>query len=161
MSRIYIGIGSNEVPGIHIANAISALNKLCTEVDLSPTYLSQGVDGATGYFANLVAGATTQLSVEQVVVKLKAIEQANGRKPGHQTIDLDLLLYDDLIVNTDALKLPREDIERFVFVLKPLADLAPSLIHPVAGVSIEKMWQESGMNESMLSEVSLEALEPS
>lgn len=160
MARIYVGVGSKESPGIHIRNAIGAFEELCTEVVCSPIYMSQGVAGEQGTFTNLVIGATTLLPVDGVVVELKAIERANGRQPGHQSLDLDLLLYDDLILNTETLKLPRNDIERFVFVLKPLAEMAPALVHPVSGLSIEQMWKQSGMDDSVLTAVDLEALEP-
>lgn len=160
MARIYIGVGSNESPGIHINNAIIALDRLCSELVSSPIYLSKGVDGAKGNFANLVIGGTTLLSVEDVVVNLKSIEQANGRQPGYQSLDLDLLLYDDLILDTDTLKLPRDDIERFVFVLKPLAEIVPTLIHPVTRLTIKQMWEQSGMDASSLTKIDLETLEP-
>lgn len=160
MARIYIGVGSNELPGKYIPNALAALDLLCTEIVCSPIYLSEGVDGAVGQFVNLVVGANTALAVNELNIELKAIEQASDRQAGYQSLDLDLLLYDDLVLKSDVLTLPRDDITRYIFVLKPLAELAPALVHPVTGVTIEQMLRQSEMDESVLTEVSLEALEP-
>ena len=160
MACIYVGIGSKELPGLYVPRALTALKQLCTDIVRSSIYLSEGIEGATGRFANLVVGASTSMPLVELAANLKAIERTNDRKPGYQSIDLDLLLYDDVIVDDDMLQLPRDDIERYVFVLKPLAELAPALIHPVTGLSIEQMWLQSGMDAGVLTEVALEALEP-
>jgi 2-amino-4-hydroxy-6-hydroxymethyldihydropteridine diphosphokinase len=59
-----------------------------------------------------------------------------------RTLDLDLLLYGDLIVKDGKLQIPREDIERYAFVLEPLAEIAPTLKHPVLQLSYEELWQK-------------------
>ena len=159
MARVFVGIGSNVSPGVYIRRAIDALTLICTNCISSRIFLSEAVGGSTGTFANLVFGGTTSLAVNEFVAALKAIEKANGRGPDHQTIDLDLLLYDDLVLNNRSVRVPREDIERYVFVLKPLAEIEPEFIHPITGISIGQMWRRSKMDDSGLTEVSLEALE--
>ena len=159
MAQVFLGVGSNEAPGANIKRVVSALRKMCGDVELSPCYLSPAVAPAVGVFANLVIGATTLLPPEAFVQELKKIENSCGRKPDRQTIDLDLLLYDSLILSSGLVRIPRDDIEQYAFVLKPLAVLAPAFIHPVTQRSIAEMWESSELDDAMLDEVHLEALE--
>ena len=79
--------------------------------------------------------------------KLKEIEHKNGRRRSQEkfsarTMDIDLLLYDQEIIEDNGISVPRDEIEKYAFVLYPLADLAPDLIHPKTKQTISKMWQE-------------------
>jgi 2-amino-4-hydroxy-6-hydroxymethyldihydropteridine diphosphokinase len=103
-----------------------------------------GFDGAD--FLNLVIAFETDDPVAEVAAALAEIEAANGRTRGEakfapRTLDLDLLLYGDLVVEADGLQLPRDEITRYPFVLKPLADLAGEQIHPVLGRSFAELWE--------------------
>ena len=159
MPQIFISIGSNEQPKRHITQALNLLADYCNHIQHSPWYLSQAVGAATGQFVNLVVRAETELPAIELVATLKSIERRCGRLKTNQTLDLDLLLYDDLILEEGAVRVPRSDIERFAFVLKPLVDLAPQMIHPVVGESYEQIWRNSELDISSLTVVSPDELD--
>jgi 2-amino-4-hydroxy-6-hydroxymethyldihydropteridine diphosphokinase len=94
-------------------------------------------------FLNQVIKAETDLTPEQLLATLKSAEVTLGRTPtfryGPRTIDLDLLLYDDLVMDTPQLTIPHPRLTERAFVLYPLADLTPDLRHPVAGLTIRQL----------------------
>lgn len=93
-------------------------------------------------FLNQVIKAKTDLSPEQLLATLKSVEATLGRVPtfryGPRPIDLDILLYDDLVIETPQLTLPHPRLTERAFVLYPLADLDPDLRHPVSGLTIRQ-----------------------
>jgi 2-amino-4-hydroxy-6-hydroxymethyldihydropteridine diphosphokinase len=102
----------------------------------------------------MVIGIKTLNSVEQVAIKLRNIEFKYGRtkdakKFSPRTLDLDLLLYDDLIINSPA-QLPRDEIDKNAFVLWPLSEVAPKLIHPIIKQSYSELWQSYDINHQQL-----------
>ena len=159
MADIYIAIGSNEQPLHNIGKALSMLADHCKLIRESPWYASPAVGSAEGQFVNLVIGAETELVPAELIVALKSIERMCGGLPTNQILDLDLLLYDDLVLNEGAIRVPRDDIEKFAFVLKPLAELAPELHHPVLGKTYAEMWLTSDLDAASLKLVSPNALE--
>ena len=159
MADIYIAIGSNEQPGHNIRKALNLLTRHCQLIRESPWYSSAAVGSAEGQFVNLVVGAATALAPAELVVELKSIERMCGRIPTNQILDLDLLLYDDLVINDGAVRIPRDDIEKFAFVLKPLTDLAPMLCHPVLGKTYSEIWMASGLDAASLTVVSPNGLD--
>ena len=101
-------------------------------------------------FFNLVVGFYSTLPVDETEIKLRNIEYQFGRKRDEpryssRTLDLDLLLFGDLVC--DKHELPRIDIVNYAFVLKPLCDIAPDLIHPSTGKSIQTLWDEFSMQQ--------------
>ena len=89
---------------------------------------------------------------------LAEIEDAHGRdrsgpRFSSRTLDLDLLLYDDLVIDEYKLKLPRNDIERYAFVLGPLAEIAGSKRHPVTGRRYADMWLEFDDSQQQLTRI--------
>jgi len=87
------------------------------------------------------------LGVKEVAKLLRQIELDNGRTRDSQkfsarTLDLDLILYDDLILNEGRLQIPRDEIERYAFVLEPLAEIAPTLKHPISHLSYAELWEK-------------------
>ena len=106
---------------------------------------AEGFDGAAFY--NLVAGFDTDEPVERVRQTLADIETTHGRKRGGarfgaRTLDLDLLLYDDLVRHTDGVDIPRGEIVKYAFVLGPLTEIAPNLKHPETGERLRAMWDK-------------------
>jgi 2-amino-4-hydroxy-6-hydroxymethyldihydropteridine diphosphokinase len=98
-----------------------------------------------GNFLNLVVAFECEAPPEQVAAKLRAIEERFGRdraapRLGPRTLDIDLLLYNDLVRNDGDVRLPREDVTRYAFVLRPLAEMAPDLRHPVTGQRFAEIW---------------------
>lgn len=146
---VFVGIGSNIDQEKYIRRSAQSLRKSFGEdcqLELSPVYKTKAVGFDGDDFYNLVARFYTQSSPFEVERQLKAIEHANGRQRNQdkfsaRTLDIDLLLYDDEIIQSDNISVPRDEIEKYAFVLSPLADLAPDLIHPQTQKTIAEMWQ--------------------
>lgn len=147
MSRGYISIGSNINRDENIASGLRALAQQFGELVVSSIYESEPVGFSGNAFYNLVVGFGSELDVKSIAQLLRQIEFAHGRtadskKFSARTLDLDLLLYDDLIVNDGCLQIPRADIERYAFVLEPLAEIAPQLKHPILQLSYAQLWEK-------------------
>ena len=131
----YISIGSNIDKDIHIPASIQALETHFGELVLSSIYESEPVGFSGELFHNLIVRFESDLDVKTVAKKLKQIELDNGRtresqKFSARTLDLDLILYGDLILSDGRLQIPRDEIERYAFVLEPLAEISPLETHP-------------------------------
>jgi len=110
-------------------------------------YESEAVGFDGDNFLNMVVGLDTDEEVHTVVQTLREIEDRHGRirsgpRFSARTLDLDLLLYDDLVVKEDALDLPRGEITQNAFVLWPLAEIAPEIMHPVEQQPMAALWQD-------------------
>lgn len=146
MPQVYIAAGSNIEPERHLAMAASELERQFPGVRFSPWYRNRaaGFDGED--FINFVAGFATQLPVSEVLTRLHAIEALCGRPSdaprwAPRSMDLDVLLYGDLICQEPHLELPRPDLLKRAYMLGPLAALAPDLVHPTEGRTIGELWQ--------------------
>ena len=112
-------------------------------------------------FINLVVAFPAEQSTEALLEKLKAVERACGREPGApkwgpRTLDLDLLLHGDAVGRFAGKALPHPDLLTRAWVLGPLAELAPGLVHPVAGERIDALWRGFDRQAHALVPVSLE-----
>ena len=146
MARVYVSVGSNIEPAKNIRSVIAALRQLYPQLILSSVYESEAVGFDGDNFYNLVVGFDTDLEVMAVVAQLRHLEDTHARdrrgpKFSARTIDLDLLLYDDLIWDSAGLRLPREEICYNAFVLWPLAEVAGELKHQETRQSYQQMWQ--------------------
>ena len=146
MARVYVSIGSNIDREAHIRGALKSLSEQFGRLELSTVYESKAVGFEGGNFFNLVAGFTTRRSPYEIVDQLHRIEAAHGRRRNgprlaSRTLDIDLLLYDDLILSDAGLVIPREEITHQAFVLKPLAQLAGERRHPVTRQTFAEMWR--------------------
>lgn len=142
---ILISIGSNIERERYTLQSVVALKQHFSNVTVSSVYESEAVGFNGNPFYNLVARAETDMSVDDVCNILKTIEKENGRvhsakKFCARTLDLDLLTFDDLVIN-EPVVLPRDEITFNAFVLWPLAELVPNDIHPVTKQSYAQMWQ--------------------
>jgi len=154
-ARVYVSLGSNVDREAKVRLAVTALRDQFGEVKLSPVYDSEAVGFEGSNFLNLVAGVDTSLEVEAVVAVFRAIEDQLGRdrslpKFASRPIDLDILTYDDLIVDVPGIRIPRPEILENAFVLKPLQDIAAECIHPVNGESYAVLWQRMAPNAPRL-----------
>jgi 2-amino-4-hydroxy-6-hydroxymethyldihydropteridine diphosphokinase len=145
-ARAYVSLGSNSDREARICQAVSALREQFGAIELSPVYDSAAVGFDGSDFLNLVAGVDTNLEVEAVAVMFRAIEDQLGRdrtqpKFASRPIDLDILTYDNLILEVPGIRIPRPEILENAFVLKPLQDIAPQSLHPVNGQSYAELWQ--------------------
>jgi 2-amino-4-hydroxy-6-hydroxymethyldihydropteridine diphosphokinase len=145
VTRGYISIGSNINKDEHIPASLRALEQAFGELTVSSIYESEPVGFTGDVFYNLVVGFDSDLEVKAVAKQLRQIELDNGRTPDSRkfaarTLDLDLILYGDLIVNDGRLRIPRDEIEHYAFVLEPLAEIAPTLKHPISHLSYAELW---------------------
>ena len=156
----YIGFGSNIGDRLaHIQNAIHTLSKTegITVKKISSLYKTDPVGyEAQAQFLNGVAAIQTSLSPLPLLHTLKDIETAIGRKHrirwGPREIDLDILVYGDLCVQTEKLVVPHPEMHLRGFVLVPLAELAPNLVHPIFQVSIQTLLNRLEDSKSVLKE---------
>ncbi len=147
MPKGYISIGSNIDKDKNILASLHALERQFGKLTISSIYESEPVGFTGDTFYNLVVGFNSELGVKEVAKKLRQIELDNGRTRDSQkfsarTLDLDLILYDDLILNDGRLRIPRDEIERYAFVLEPLAEIAPDLKHPISHLSYAELWKK-------------------
>ncbi|MGD0959463.1 MAG: 2-amino-4-hydroxy-6-hydroxymethyldihydropteridine diphosphokinase [Methylomonas sp.] len=155
MPKSYISIGGNIDKDLHIPAGLKALERLFGKLFVSSVYESEPVGFSGDPFYNLVVGFDTDFSIMEIIKHLRQIESANGRirngqKFSGHTLDLDLILYGNQIVDNDDVQIPRKDIENYAFVLEPLAEIAPGLEHPVRSISFEKLWNKfnkTGINQ--------------
>lgn len=160
MSLAYLGLGSNVKAREHIAAGIAALRHTFSVVRLSPIYQSRAVGFEGEDFLNLVASVETSLQPVELKQFLNDLEDRHGRKRNvakfsDRTLDIDILLYDDLYMISPALKIPRAEIMAFAHVLKPLADLAPDLLHPICRKTLAQIWQAYPGDRNSLREIEL------
>lgn len=160
MSTAYLGLGSNVDARRNILSGISALRDAFGDIDLSPVYQTPafGFEGAD--FINLVARIETDMSPLELREFLHALEDRHHRdraapKYSDRSLDIDILLYDDLYLCCPELVLPREEILSAAHVLKPLADLAPDLLHPVRRQSISELWNRFPQHTTSLTRIEL------
>lgn len=158
MATAYLGLGSNVEAVRHIRIAVQALEEQFGQVELSPVYRSEAVGFEGDDFLNLAARITTDMTPLQLRAFLRDLEAEHGRdrntpKWSDRTLDIDILLYDELVVYDEDLELPRREILKFAHVLKPLADLAPQLMHPVERRTIAEIWADSACRTARLERV--------
>jgi len=146
IERIYIGLGSNIDPEFNLAEALRRLAGRCSILALSTFYRSPA-EGDPGGPPFINGAAEIAAALEPEAVKwalLRPLEEALGRirtadKNAPRTIDLDLLLYGDRVLDTPRLTLPDPGISRYPFVALPLLELAPNLILPVWGMPLKEL----------------------
>ena len=158
MPLAYIGFGSNIGDRLaHIQNAIQTLSKTegITLQKISSVYKTDPVGyEAQAQFLNGVAAIQTTLPPLSLLHILKDIETAIGRKHrtrwGPREIDLDILIYGDMCLQTEKLIIPHPEMHRRGFVLVPLAEIAPDLVHPVFQESIQTLRNRLEDDKSVL-----------
>ncbi len=147
MATVYISIGSNIERYRHITAALDALAEQFGELEISPVYQSESVGFEGDDFLNLVVAMQVDEAVGELSGLLRAIEDNNGRrrdgpKFSSRTLDLDILTYDDRAGMIDGVQLPRDEITKNAFVLRPLADIAPGVMHPELAVTYAVLWMD-------------------
>jgi 2-amino-4-hydroxy-6-hydroxymethyldihydropteridine diphosphokinase len=143
MPRVYVGLGSNVEPERHLTEAVRLMRLRFGALTLSPIYQNRAVGFEGADFLNAVAGLDSDMDVPALKTALDRIERDCGRERAAarfapRTLDLDLLLYGAQV--DAAAKLPRGDILRYAFVLKPLVDIAAAERHPVTGKTYAEHW---------------------
>lgn len=145
MTDVYVAAGSNIDPAKHLRTALDELRRLYPDLKASAAYRNKAVGFEGEDFINLVVGFSTDEPVRRVREQLQKVEQLCGRpadapKWAPRSMDLDILLYGDLVSSQPGLVIPRPDLLRRPYMLKPMADIAPGLRHPVAGRTMRELW---------------------
>lgn len=148
MSRALLSLGSNLEPEANLRRAANALRERFGPILLSSIYRT----GAVGFdgpdFLNAAAVIDTTLDPLALDAWLHALEDAHGRdrsgpRFGDRTLDIDIVLFEDLVLeDAGHLQIPRDDL-RHAFVLKPLVDLVPDYIEPRSGLTLAALWAQS------------------
>jgi 2-amino-4-hydroxy-6-hydroxymethyldihydropteridine diphosphokinase len=150
MNKVFLGIGTNL--GNRKANLRKALEMIGkhigTVINSSSVYETApwGFDSEDD-FLNMVVMVETTHTPSEIMKKINTIESMLGRERNQdryssRVIDIDILLYDDLVINENGLKIPHPLMHERKFVLVPLCELAPDLIHPVFGKSMSNLLEE-------------------
>lgn len=146
MPTAYLSLGSNLDPARHLREGIDALRERFGDVAVSAIYRFPAVGYTGPDFLNAAAAIRTDLSPEALNAWLHALEDAHGRdrsgpRYSDRTLDIDIVLYDDLVAEGSGnLRIPRDEL-RHAFVLKPLAEIAADALHPVEQRTIAELWQ--------------------
>lgn len=150
MARVYLGLGSNIDAETNLRLAVRELKRRFGGIDVSPVYRSPPLGFEGDDFLNAVVGLDTPLSPDDILTLLEEVHVAAGRRRDtklvSRTLDIDLLLYDGLVLDHPGLHLPRSDVLRYNFVLKPLAELAPDFVHPLTGKNMAEHWRHFEAN---------------
>ncbi len=146
MSHVYVAIGSNIEPEENIAKATGEMQRLFPDARFSSWYRNKAVGFEGDDFINGVVGFTTDLPLRSVVEKLHSVEAQCGRprnapRWAPRAMDLDILLFDNVVCSEPGITLPRPDLLKRPYMLGPLAEIAPEVVHPVAGLTIGELWE--------------------
>ena len=145
-SRVHIALGSNiENRERNLELATKEISNFSKIIKKSNIYETEPVGyKEQGKFLNQAIEIETNVSPTELIIKLQEIEHKMGRtreiKNGPRTIDLDILFYENEIVETAALKIPHPRLHERTFVLEPLKDIAPEKKHPILGKTIQTLW---------------------
>jgi 2-amino-4-hydroxy-6-hydroxymethyldihydropteridine diphosphokinase len=159
--RVFVAAGSNVEPEQNLVRACGEIVHAWPDARFSRAYRNAAVGFEGPDFINLVVGFSAAQPLESVIEHLRAIETRCGRpryapKWASRTMDLDVLLYGDLVETTPDHTLPRPDLLKRPYMLGPLAEIAPEILHPVAHKTIGALWAEFDRDGHAMQPVDLE-----
>lgn len=160
MHTAFLGLGSNIDPLANIRSAMAELEDTFEQVSFSPVYQCPAVGFEGGDFLNLVACVDTGLKPLELRYHLAELENRHDRdrsapRWSDRSLDVDILLYDDLFLLSPVLEIPRKEVLTVAHVLKPLADLAPDLLHPTELITMSELWARFPQSQATLKPIIL------
>jgi 2-amino-4-hydroxy-6-hydroxymethyldihydropteridine diphosphokinase len=158
--RVFVAAGSNVEPEKHLARACADIRHTWPDAVFSRAYRNVAIGFEGPDFINLVVGFSAAQPLEAVIARLRAIETQCGRpryapKWASRTMDLDVLLYGDRVEKTSEYTLPRPDLLKRPYMLGPMAEIAPEVVHPTAGRRMADLWREFDGNGHEMNPVEL------
>jgi 2-amino-4-hydroxy-6-hydroxymethyldihydropteridine diphosphokinase len=155
MSQVFVALGSNIEPAVRMPQAARLLRRRFEDVRFSNCYCNPAYGFEGPDFVNAVAGFSTVLPIGSLLSAMREIELQCGRaasapKWAPRPMDLDLLLYGDVVGSGPGYTLPRPDLRKRVYMLGPLAQLAPDVAYPPSGPTIGELWQQYPRTEHTL-----------
>lgn len=165
MVDVYVAAGSNVDPVTYLSRALDQLGRIYAPLRISPAYRNKAVGFEGADFVNLVVGFSTSEPVRRVRQRLQEIEAACDRPPdapkwAPRTMDLDILMYDAMVSSEPGLVLPRPDLARRPYMLKPMADLAPEVRHPTLLKTMRELWEAFDADGHSMLEVTIPRCAP-
>ena len=151
---VYIGLGSNIAPARHLRAACDQLARELGPLEHSSAYRSPPHGFSGDDFLNSVARFSSRAAPAEIEAVLSRIEDRAGRsadRGGSRTLDLDLLLYGQRVAPAE--RLPRGDVLAYPFVLAPLAEIAPDVVHPVTGERFAAAWRRMAARQPRLTRI--------
>lgn len=147
MAKVYLGLGSNIDAERNLRMGVDELRRRYGDLEVSGAYKSKAFGFAGADFLNLVVGLDTETGPASIEAAIEDIHELAGRHRGEEkfaarALDIDLLLYGDLVKTDAPPQLPRADILDYSFVLCPLAEIAPETVHPLTKKTMSQHWQE-------------------
>ena len=163
MTKVFFGVGSNIKPEENIVLAVREIKDIFDDVIVSPVYKNKSVGFEGNDFLNLVISCSTKMSVYDIGDFIEQVHNLSGRKKKSnkylsRTLDIDLLMFGDHIIQDSKIHIPRDDILKYSFVLKPLVDIAPESIHPITKSSFSEHWDRMDKTENPLIPVEIKTL---
>lgn len=159
MTEVFVGMGSNIEPAVHVPEGLAALEKTFGRLEISAIYRCPAVGFDGHEFVNLVVAFEVDSEIADVQWQLRSIEADCGRRQrvrdGSRTMDLDMLLFGETIFNNGDIRVPRADILEYAFVLRPLAEMRPQGKHPTSGRRYADLWASFDATDQPLTEISL------
>ncbi len=160
-ARVYVSAGSNVAPVDSLLKALAGVRAAFPDVMVSPAYVNAAIGFEGPDFINLAFVFSTDRPLAAVLEVLHAIEEDCGRgradpKWAPRRMDLDVLMYGDLVGTFPGATLPRPDLVRRAFMLGPLADIAADAVHPTLGVTVGRLWDEFDRSAHPLRRITLE-----
>ncbi len=148
MGKALLSLGSNQRPEANLLSAFAALRKRFGDIAASTVYRFPAVGFSGPDFLNAGAAIDSDLDPVALNAWLHALEDAHGRdrsgpRFGDRTLDVDIVFYEDLVLDgPDHLQLPRDELKH-AFVLMPLAEIAPAFVDPRSGRTLGDLWVDS------------------